>query len=433
MDILLVQPYAGYDMPNFFMKLSARLPALPNLTLQQLAALCPPDAQVKAIDENRGERIHFNTDYDIVGISCRTASVPRAYQIADEFRRRGVPVVLGGIHPTALPKEAKQHADAVVIGEAEISFPRLLTDVIKGELKEYYQSEPVDPESIPHPRRDVIDYFLPTAAVEATRGCPVNCSFCFVHKVKGDIYRERPIHNVIEEIGALRQRFILFFDASLTIDPVYSKALFREMFGLGKHFSCYGNVNVLAKDDELLSTAREAGCLNWCIGFDSISQDTLQSIGKTTNKVAEYRNAVRKIKDHDMNITGSFIFGFDEHNINTFKETMEMIRELDIDMACFNILTPFPGTLLFDTITREKRITSDDWARYSCAQTVFTPKHMTEKELYEGTLQILKEYYQNIPTLKRMLKNTKHGYHAFVNSVLGNCLWYARKFDPGRN
>jgi radical SAM superfamily enzyme YgiQ (UPF0313 family) len=433
MNILLVQPYAGYEVPSFLMKLSARLPALPNLTLQQLAALCPPDSHVKAIDENRGDAIHFDEGHDLVGISCRTAAVPRAYTIADEFRNRGVPVVLGGIHSTALPQEAKQHADAVVIGEAEISFPQLLNDLNKGELKEYYHSELVDPALIPHPRRDIIDYFLPTAALEATRGCPVNCSFCFVRKVKGDVYRERPIDHVIKEIQTLRQRFILFFDASLTIDPVYSKKLFREMIGLGKHFSCYGNVNVLAKDDELLSIASEAGCLNWCIGFDSISQKTLQSIGKTTNKVEEYRNAVKKIKDHDMNITGSFIFGFDEHDSNTFQETMEMIRHLDIDMACFNILTPFPGTLLFDTITREKRITSDDWARYSCAHTVFTPKRMTEKELYEGTLNFLKEYYKNIPTLKRIVKNAKHGYHPFMNSVLGNCLWYARKFDPGRN
>jgi radical SAM superfamily enzyme YgiQ (UPF0313 family) len=433
MKILLVQPYAGYKLPNFLMQLSAKLPALPNLTLQQLAALCPPDSHVEAIDENRGDKIKFTREYDVVGISCRTAAAPRAYEVADEFRHRGVPVILGGYHPSALPEEAKQHADAVVIGEAEINFPQLLNDLGKDELKEYYHSDPVNPRLIPPPRRDIIDYFLPTAAVEATRGCPVKCNFCFVNKVKGNVYRKRPVENVIGEIQSLKQKFVMFFDASLTIEPSYTKTLFKEMIGLDKHFTCYGNVNVLAKDDELLKIASEAGCLNWCIGFESISQNILKSIGKTTNIVTDYKYAVKKIKDYNMNITGSFIFGFDGHDTSTFKETMEMIKQLDIDMACFNVLTPFPGTPLFEKIADEKRITSHDWARYTCAQTVFNPKNMTEKELYDGTIWFLRKYYKNIPTIKRILKNVKHGYHPFINSLLGNCLWYARKFDPGRN
>jgi radical SAM superfamily enzyme YgiQ (UPF0313 family) len=137
MKILLVQPYAGYKPPNFLMNVSAKLPAMPNLTLQQLAGICPEDSDVEAIEENHSEKINYDNNYDIVAISCRTANTPRAYQIADEFRRRGVPVVLGGYHPTALPGEAKMHADAVVIGEAEISFTKILQDLIKGELNPY--------------------------------------------------------------------------------------------------------------------------------------------------------------------------------------------------------------------------------------------------------------------------------------------------------
>lgn len=433
MKILLIQPYAGYEKPNLLMKLSAKLPALPNLTIQQLAGICPDECEVQAVDENRGSKIDFNEEYDIVAISCRTATVPRAYEIADEFRRRGVKVVLGGYHPSALPEEAKQHADAVVIGEAEISFAKVIEDIKKGDLKQFYQSDLVDPKLIPPPRRDVIDYYLSIAAVEATRGCPVNCDFCFVHKVKGKIHRKRPIENVIDEMKTVKQKNIMFFDASLTTNPSYTKTLFENMIELNKRFTCYGNVNVLAKDEQLLKLASEAGCLGWCIGFESISQNILKSIGKTTNKVEDYKKVVKKIKDYNMNITGSFIFGFDDHVNDTFKETTEMIKQLNIDMACFNVLTPFPGTPLFERIKNENRITSYDWTRYTCAQTVFKPKNMSEKELYDGTIWVLKEFYKNIPTTKRILKNIKHGYHPFINSLLGNCLWYARKFDPGRN
>lgn len=433
MNILIVQPYAGYDLPNIVMKLSARLPAFPNLTLQQLAGIIPDHFEVEAIDENRGDKINFDKEYDLVAITCRTATVPRAYEIGDEFRKQNIPVILGGYHPSALPEEAKQHADSVVIGEAEISLKKILEDVQKDKLKSMYHSEPVDPKMIPPARRDIIDYYLPIAGIEATRGCPVNCDFCFVHKVKGKIHRKRPIENVIDEIKSIKQKHIIFFDASLTTNPTYTKNLFKNLISLNKKFTCYGNVNILAKDNEFLKLASEAGCVSWCIGFEAISQDVIKSIGKTTNKIKDYKEAVKKIKDYDMNITGSFIFGFDEQKINTFKETKNMIDNLDIDVACFNILTPFPGTRIFNRIKNENRIISYDWTKYTCAHTVFQPKHMTEHELYAGTLWVYKEYYKILPILKRIMKNSKHGYHPFINSILGNLLFYGRKFDPGRN
>ena len=433
MRILLVQPYAGYNLPNLVMKLSARLPSFPNLTLQQLAGICPEDHEVVVVDENRGDKIDFDNDYDLVAITCRTATAPRTYEISDKFRSRGVPVIIGGYHPTALPAETKQHCDSVVIGEAEISFSKIIKDTQKDKLKPYYQSEPVDPKLIPPARRDIIDYYLSYAAIEATRGCPVNCDFCFVYKVKGKVHRKRPIENVIDEIKTIKQKNIFFFDASLTTDPNYTKTLFKKMKGLNKHFTCYGNVNVLAKDNEFLKLASEAGCVSWCIGFEALSQDIINSIGKTTNKIKDYQSAVNKIKDYNMNITGSFIFGFDDQNIDTFEETMNMLNNLDIDVACFNILTPFPGTKLFKRIKNENRITSYDWTRYTCAQTVFKPKNMSEKELYNGTIWVLNEYYKVIPTIKRIIKTIPNGYRPLINSILGNCLFYARKFDPGRN
>jgi radical SAM superfamily enzyme YgiQ (UPF0313 family) len=238
---------------------------------------------------------------------------------------------------------------------------------------------------------------------------------------------------VINEIKSIKQKNLIFFDSSLTIDPNYTKSLFKAMTDLNKHFSCYGNVNVLSKDEEFLKLASEAGCVNWCIGFESVSQKTIDDIGKTTNKVKDYITAVRKIHDYNMTITGSFIFGFDDHTHDTFEETWNMVTKLHLDLACFNILTPFPGTRFFDRIKNEGRITSFNWSRYSCAQTVFEPKHMTEAELYAGTLALLKKYFKVLPTLKRITQSIPFGYHPFVNSLLGNALFFSRTFDPGRN
>lgn len=433
MKILLVQPFAGYKLPNIVMKLSASLPAYPNLTLQQLAGICPEDCELEVIDENRGDKIDFYENYDLVAVTCRTATVPRAFEIADSFRKNGVKVVIGGYHPTALPKESKKHVDSVIIGEAEISFRKAIEDVKKGKLKPYYNSGLVDPKLIPPAKRDVINYYISMAAIEATRGCPVNCDFCFVHKVKGKIHRKRPIDNVIEEIKSIKQKNLMFFDASLTTNVNYTKELFKQMIPLNKRFQCYGNVNILAKNDELLKAANEAGCASWCIGFEAISQDILKNIGKTTNKIKDYKIAVEKIKEYDMNVSGSFIFGFDGHTLDTFKETKKMLSEIPIDVACFNILTPFPGTKLFERIKKEKRITSNDWTRYTCAQTVFEPKNMTEEELYNGTIWLLNDYYKMTSSIKRVFKNIGHGYYPFIYSFLGNLLFYSRKFDPGRN
>lgn len=433
MKILLVQPYAGTVPPDFLTKLSARLPVYPNLTLQQLAGICSTNDDIIAVDENRGETIQFDQSYDVVCISCRTATAFRTYEIADEFKKRKIPIIIGGYHATALPDEAKHHADSVILGEAEISLPTALNDLQKRELKPFYSSDPVDPKLIPPARRDIIDYFLPIAAIEATRGCPIRCDFCFVEKVKGSHYRKRPIENVIEEIKSIRQKRLLFYDSSLTIDASYTKSLFKNMADLDKHFSCYGNINVLGKDDELLKVASDAGCMGWCIGFESISQNIINSIGKTTNKVEEYISTVKKIKDYNMNVTGSFIFGFDDHISQSFIDTLDMIKKLGITLACVNILTPFPGSQLFEKIKQEGRIITYDWSRYSMTEPIFKPMNMTGHELHEETIRVLDEYYTIIPTIKRILESVKYGFYPCMDSLLGNVLYLARKYNTERN
>jgi radical SAM superfamily enzyme YgiQ (UPF0313 family) len=429
MNILLLQPYSGQHAPNFFARLSSKLPINPNLTLQQLAGIIPPDHDVTAKDENRGDTINYDTHYDVVCISSNTAAATRAYEIADAFRQHQTPVILGGYHPSALPEEAKQHADAVITGEAELSLPQALQDLLHGTLQPFYHHEPIDPTHIPFARRDVIDYLLPTAALEATRGCPINCEFCFVRNVKGSPYRKRPIDHVLGEIQSIKHKHLMFYDASLTMDPTYTKSLFKAMADLNRHFTCYGNLNVLGKDDDLLRIASEAGCLGWCIGFETISQTTLDSIGKTTNKVKDFVAAVKKIRDHNMNVTGSFIFGFDDHTRQSFQETSAMIDVLDISLACINILTPYPGTRLFERFRQDGRITTYDWSHYTGMEPVFQPHHMTQQELLEGAYEVLDHFYSVAPTMRRIQGTMKFGVHPFIESISGNLVYLSRRFD----
>ncbi|UCH72237.1 MAG: B12-binding domain-containing radical SAM protein [Thermoplasmatales archaeon] len=284
MKILLVVSQSGIT------KSAVRL-IYPPLNLQQIAALTPPEHKVDVIDEGFSTiDLKKNYDYDLVGISCNTRNAFRAYDIADQFRKQGKTVVLGGYHPSALPEEAKQHADSVVVGEADETWPLLIKDQEKNQLKSFYfQNTPIDGEKIIAPRREITKNFYFLSVLQASRGCPMGCDFCAITNQKfGRLFRPRPIKDVIDEIKSLKRKGFSFHDPSLTIDLNFTKSLFKEMAGLNKKFICYGNINVLGKDDELLQLASEAGCIGWSIGFDSLSQDSLNSIRKTSNKVLEF-------------------------------------------------------------------------------------------------------------------------------------------------
>lgn len=403
MKILLVQPRMSKSKPKisgFFSNISNKL-LVPSLTLEQLAAITPPEHDIKIVDERIGQKINFNGGYDIIGISPFTPCVNRAYEIADIFRNKHATVVLGGHHPSALPKEAKQHCDSVLIGEAEYTWPTLLNDMKNDILQPYYrQNKTVDPKDIPSANREYTkgNYFI--AAIQATRGCPNRCEFCAISYMKlGAIYRERPLKNVVEEIQSIPQSILFFYDASLTTNPTYSKSLFKEMKGLHKKFSCNGNVNVLHKDEELLRLASEAGCTKWYVGFESFSQKNIDLIGKKSNIVEKYVPTVKKIRDHGMDVIGFFVFGLDYDTPDVFDSTLEIIQhDLELNIADFYILTPFPGTPLYDRLEKEGRIMTKDWAEYHLDNIVIKPKKMSSEELYNGVHRIRKQFYsiQNI-------------------------------------
>ena len=414
MRILLVLSH--WRTRNTFLNKFVVTSSYPTLTLEQLVSTTPDHYEVDYIDE-RWQTVDVNWDGDLVGISTLTLSANHAYEIADAFRRRGKTVVLGGYHPSAVPEEAKQHADAVVIGEAEISWPQLIADYRHHELKPFYRSDPVDPQLIPSPRR-LPEFRASDGIVQATRGCPYRCKFCAVQNVEGATFRTRPIEKVVEEITALQRARFLFADSSMTINPAYTKQLFRAMKDLNVRFSCYGNIDVLRSDEKLLQASQEAGCEQWLIGFESTNQETLKSIGKKTNKVEDYASAVKKIKEYGMAIMGLFMFGFDTDTKDVFDSTLEAVCTMDLERAGFSIVTPYPGTPLFDELENEGRILTRDWSKYNLRNVVFQPKNMTVDELLDGRESIVKEFYSLPNCLRRCFQDEDISIDRLVNRVV---------------
>jgi len=399
-----------------------------DLICQTLAAVTPKNHSIKMVDE-AVEEVGYDLDVDLVAMTTFTRSAPRAYKIADEFRKRGKKVVLGGWHVTALPDEAKQHADSVVIGEGEDLFPQLLKDLEKNQLKPFYiQEKPVDLDQVPlitEEQRRLYKSSSFSQSIQISKGCPVGCNFCAISNMKfGNIHRTRSVENVIKEMETVHEKIISFADPSLTINPSYTKQLFRKMKGLNKIFACEGNANVLARDDELLKLAAEAGCLSWYVGFESICQETVDSIGKSTNKVENYKNVIKKVHDHGMRIEAAFMFGFDTDKPDIFDKTKDTIQDWELDLIDFSTLTPYPGTPLFNRLEKEKRILTRDWEKYDSFQVVFQPKNISVEELANGVQSMWQEFYSSQKTLNRTIKSVRLGLKPFVFSCLRNYMYY---------
>lgn len=311
------------------------------------------------------------------------------------------------------------HADAVVIGEAEYTLPELLADFEKGCLKPFYQSKKyTDPNEIP-PADHKIKFdasFL--ESIQATRGCPNQCQFCAIKQIEGCILRSRPIKNVIDEINSIKKKRLFFVDASLTINPLYSKELFNKMKEFNKKFDFCGNINILVKDDEFLKLAGEAGCQLIQVGFESISQKSIDDINKKTNKIKDYAKAIRKIKDYGIMVMGLFIFGFDKDYPDIFAKTLDTINLWNIDRAFFFILTPYPGTNIFYKLDAEGRILTKNWSKYTQMNVVFQPKNMSVDYLYNETNYMTKNFHSLSNSLRRSFNDKNFSLNRLVRRTL---------------
>jgi radical SAM superfamily enzyme YgiQ (UPF0313 family) len=398
---------------------------VPQVALQIIAALTPENVKVSMVDEHISD-IDFSKNYDLAGISIMTATAKRGYHLAGMFKEKGSKVVFGGIHASVMPQEAINYGDAVVIGEAESSWPNLIEDFKQNSLKKYYQSKEPDLSKAPLPRRDsridrsVLGVKWP--GFYTTKGCPYDCEFCSVSSVYGRKIRHLPIPLVIKDIENANSKVFLSLDDNVAANPKYAKSLFKEMAHLNIEWGGQSTVTI-AKDDELLQLCRKSGCRGLFIGLETISPTSMRKMRKTLKSIKDNEDAIKKIQDTGIIFHPSFVFGFDDDTKAVFDDTLEFLYRNRIASATFNILTPYPGTRLYHRLKQEGRLTSEDWSHYNHCTVTFRPKNMTERELAEGYFSVKKDFYslsnicRRITTLREVLHP---GLVQFIYAIFNN-------------
>jgi len=368
-----------------------------------VAAAVPPDITVEILDEEI-EPINFDTDADLIGISFMTFNAPHAYEIADTFRKKGKKVMVGGYHPTFMPEEAAQHADAVCIGEAETNVPDMIRDFRSGSMKPFYRNGLADLKSLAIPDRNLIKnaHYAPVDAVQATRGCPQQCRFCSISAFFQHRFRARPVDTVLAEIAPLA-KYLLFMDDNLIADREYAKELFTKMKPLRKKWFSQCSI-AMANDQELLTLAAASGCIGLFIGLESIEQANLESWGKHFCKADEYIRAVQRIHSKKIGVVAGIVFGNDGEEADIFDKTLRFLVEARIDVLQATILTPFPGTPIFADMKAKGRIVTTDWSQYDFNHVVFQPSAMDRQTLKSGHDRVLREFYSWKAIVPRILK-----------------------------
>ena len=414
---------------------------LERVNLPLLAALTPPGHTVTIVEEAFAPD-DINQDVDLVGITVLTELARRAYRIADTYRRKGVQVVMGGIHPTVLPEEALEHSDAVVVGEAEGIWPRLVSDAAAGRMQRIYRSDKAtDLKGLPKPRRDLLSgskyqgFSRIPVGVETSRGCPYDCEFCCIGLTLGQQYRVRPVQEVIAEIVAIDSPHILFCDDALGLNRNVAKELFTEMIPLRRRWLAQGTVS-LAEDLELLRLMQRSGCLGLLIGFESVQKGTQNEVKKIKNLRVDFHEAMRRFHGEGFGILGSFVFGFDYENKDVFDQTFEFIMKCRMDVVQLRILTPYPGTRLYKRLLSEDRLLVRDWwlRGYPPDTLFFQPKGMTADELLSGYARFNRQVYSLGAMMKRFLgmspwKRTLLGCQAYVGVNLATRKRYLKGLE----
>ncbi|OGQ57039.1 MAG: hypothetical protein A3J24_10565 [Deltaproteobacteria bacterium RIFCSPLOWO2_02_FULL_53_8] len=398
---------------------------IPQLSLPTIAALTDSRFDVEIIDDNI-EPIDFDRKTDLVGITTMTTLAPRAYEIASEYKKRGVPVILGGIHASMMLDEASQYADSVVIGEAEGIWPAVIDDFCNGVLKKTYKGAVLhNLAGLPKPRLDLLkkERYFSNNLIMASRGCPHDCHYCSVTTFWGKGFRYRPVEEVVEELRSLEKGLVFFADDNLYGNKVYAKKLFKAIAPLKKKWSCQGD-SLIANDPELLRLAAEAGCQWIFIGIESISQKNLAQMRKSFNKVSQYKESFKKIQAAGISIFGSFIFGLEEDDQSVFKDTVNFAIDARLDGANFYILTPLPGTKLFQEMKDAGRLLHTEWDKYDANHVVFKHPKLSSEELLSGLISAYNHFYSISSIARRILRP---GNKRFVQSIALNVGRYLRR------
>ncbi len=380
------------------------------LTLTTLAALVPPElnAEIEVYDEGIQD-VPQSLDADLIGMTVITGTSKRSYELSDLFRAQGKTVVLGGPHVTLVPEEAARHADAIVVGYAEDTWPELLRDYARGAMKrEYRQAHDFSMEErtdMPFARRELFDgrNFLTQAVFEATRSCGHDCEFCIAPAAWGSRQIQKPVSWVVEDIRRVGQKRILFVDLNLVAGKAYARELFTALIPLKVRWFGLSTV-LIAHDPELMELMARSGCRGLLLGLETIMAGSLQDAKKRFNGSVGYKELIAHLHELGIAIQGCFVFGLDHDPLEVFDATVDFAIEAAIDLPRFAVLTPFPGTPLHQRLASEGRILTRDWELYDGQHVVFQPRNMSPQQLAAGHERAWKSVYRYSAIARRLWK-----------------------------
>jgi radical SAM superfamily enzyme YgiQ (UPF0313 family) len=415
-QLLLLDPYPRNN-PYRMTAAERRSIWFPKLSLPVIAGYTPSHWDIKLVDE-AVQDIDFETPCDVVGLSVMTCYAPRAYEISEEFRKRGKLVILGGVHPTYCPEEALQHADAIVCGEAEELWPKVIADIETGHLKRIYRMDHFpNLANYQRPRISLLnpDAYMTRLCSFTTRGCHFDCEFCSVSPFNGKTTRRRPVPEVIEEltrakewlrsdiidrmaqgslwhalttslriwVGLEEGSIVAFVDDLHNSHRAYCRELWEALKSLNIKWGCQSTL-FLGDDPEMVKLAADSGCVSVFVGMESLSEDSLDETNKGFNQVRKFENQIKMFHDHGIMVNPGLVFGFDHDDESVFETAVDFLIRNKVELAYFNVLTPLPGTALFERYKQEGRLFDLDWSKYDGKHVVFHPKRMTAEQLQEG-------------------------------------------------
>jgi radical SAM superfamily enzyme YgiQ (UPF0313 family) len=411
-----------------------RLIRFPQLTMPLVAALTPEGVEIHHTDEIVGP-VSYDRSADLVGITTTTCSAPHAYEVADEFRQRGVAVILGGPHPTLLPHEAARHADSVLIGEAEGVWAAVISDFQQGRLKRVYRAAaPPSLAGLPWARREHIERrAYGRGVLIATRSCPNACGYCMLPHFYHHCFRCRPRDEVIAEAASIQEKALIFWDDNIIGNIDYARDLFRRLIPLRKRWTSQATINIVDHDD-LIHLAAASGCEALFIGLESISAASLRETGKAFNKPQCYLDGIKKLHDAGIAVQTGLVFGFDNDDVTVFERTLEFLEKAGVDVASVGSLTPFPGTPIFRKLEAEGRILTRDWSKYNArTDVVFRPRQMTPDQLQAGIEWVTKQFYSFSSISRRLLAGSRTGLWWNIPRNLGYKLAFDKLGRRGYN
>lgn len=410
MKLLLIAP-AGLEVQGVKGK------HVHHLNLAVIAALAEPYFDEIKIVEEEFEPLDPNERADLVGITMMTCQARRGYWIADHFRGQGIRVICGGSHASFMVDECLEHFDSVVVNEVEMVWPEIMRDFSADRMQPVYHSDKlIDLAELPIPRKDLFrdtGTTLNAMVAQTGRGCPLGCNFCAVTLMYGRKFRTRPVEQVVEEIRRFPSRLLFFVDDNIFLSHQYAYELFEALIPLKIKWGSQASLELICKDEKLLKLAARSGCLSLFVGFESVDQQTLNNAHKAFNKVHRYDENVAKMHKYGINVVGAFIFGFVTDSRSTFQQTLDFAMRNKLAMVNTGIMTPFPGTEVFQEAERKGLLTDRDWEHYTGGNLVWSHPNFDKDELEHAYLEFRRTFYSWPSIFKRFWPNRHHALYYF--------------------